>query len=45
MDNSIHERNAISKENGIYINPEFDALGIYIVDITFGEKYVLAIYQ
>ncbi|PAV22793.1 RCC1 BLIP-II [Pyrrhoderma noxium] len=43
MVNSIHERNAISKENGIYRNPEFDALGIYIVDITFGENCVWAI--
>ncbi|PAV22740.1 RCC1 BLIP-II [Pyrrhoderma noxium] len=43
MVNSTHERNAISKENRIYRNPEFDALGIYIVDITFGENCVWVI--
>ena len=43
MANSIHERNAISKENGIYINPDF--VNEYIVDLVMGGAYVLAIYQ
>ena len=43
MDNSIHERNAISKENGIYINPDF--VNRYMVGLVMGGVYVLAIYQ
>ena len=43
MDNSIHERNAISKENGIYINPDF--INEYIVGLVMGGVYVLALYQ
>ena len=43
MANSIHERNAISKENGIYINTDF--VNKYMVDLVMGEVYVLALYQ